>query len=65
VAFATLRQWRALALWFSMGTIVCFADAAIAASSTGKLPQIVFHLSCGVASALLAAVLWRMTSRAD
>jgi hypothetical protein len=65
VAFATLRQWRALALWFSMGTIVCFADAAIAASSTGKLPQIDFHLSCGLASALLAAVLWRVTSRAD
>ena len=29
VAFATLRQWRALALWFAMGTIVCFADARL------------------------------------
>ena len=45
---ATFRQWRALALWFAMGTIVCFADAAIAASSTGKLPQIVFHIGCGI-----------------
>src|SRR5262245_46670276 len=57
VAFATLRQWRALALWFAIGTIVCFADAAIAASSTGKLPQIIFHTSCGIASAVLAVAL--------
>jgi hypothetical protein len=63
VAFATLRQWRALAVWFAMGTIVCFADAAIAASSTGKLPQIVFHVSCGIASAALAVTLWRVASR--
>ena len=28
----TLREWRALALWFDLGTIVCFADAAIAAA---------------------------------
>jgi hypothetical protein len=63
VAFATLRQWRALAVWFAMGTIVCFADAAIAASSTGKLPQIVFHISCGIASAVLAAALWRVAAR--
>ena len=26
VAFAALREWRALALWFALGTIVCFAD---------------------------------------
>jgi len=63
VALATFRQWRALALWFAMGTIVCFADAAIAASSTGKLPQIVFHITCGVASALLALGLWRVAAR--
>jgi hypothetical protein len=46
-----------------MGTIVCFADAAIAASSTGKLPQIVFHISCGIASAALAVTLWRVAGR--
>jgi hypothetical protein len=63
VALATLRQWRALALWFAMATIVCFADAAIAANSTGKLPQIVFHVSCGVASAVLAMMLWRLAAR--
>ena len=63
VAFAALRQWRALALWFAMGTIVCFADAAIAASSTGKLPQVAFHIGCGIGCAVLAAILWRMGSR--
>jgi len=63
VAFAALRQWRALALWFAMGTIVCFADAAIAASSTGKVGQVVFHIGCGIACAALTPVLWRMAAR--
>jgi Domain of unknown function (DUF4267) len=63
VAFAALRQWRALALWFAMGTVVCFGDAAIAASSTGKLPQVAFHIGCAIGSAVLAAILWRMGSR--
>ena len=30
IAFAALREWRALALWFTFGAIVCFADASIA-----------------------------------
>ena len=62
VAFAALRQWRALMLWFALATIVCFADAAIAATSTGRVPQVAFHIGCGVVSALLAVVLRR---RAD
>jgi Domain of unknown function (DUF4267) len=63
VAFAALRQWRALALWFAMGTIVCFGDAAIAASSTGKVAQVAFHIGCGIGCAVLAAVLWRKAAR--
>lgn len=63
IAFAALREWRALALWFALGTIVCFADAAIAASATGRLPQVAFHLGCGVACAVLAVVCWRAASR--
>jgi hypothetical protein len=63
VALATLRQWRALALWFAMGTVVCFADAAIAASSTGRLPQVAFHIGCGLACAGLAVVLWRVAAK--
>jgi len=63
VAFALLRQWRALALWFAIGTIVCFADAAIAASSTGRLPQIAFHIGCGIACVGLAAATWRIGAK--
>lgn len=59
VAFALLREWRALALWFGFGALVCFADAGIAASSTGRLPQIAFHAGCGVACVWLAAVAGR------
>src|SRR5262245_45102538 len=43
VAFALLRQWLALALWFGLGTIVCFADAGIVATSSGMPLQVAFH----------------------
>jgi hypothetical protein len=56
---ALLRQWRALALWFAIAAIVCFADAGIAARSTGHVPQVVFHIVCGVLSIGLAAATWR------
>ncbi len=65
VAFALLREWRALALWFAMGAIVCFADALIAASSTGRLPQVAFHTGCGVACIALAAGCRRRARRAS
>ena len=63
IAFAALREWRALALWFALGTIVCFADAAIAASSTGRLPQVAFHVACGFACVALAIVCWRAAAK--
>ena len=63
IGFALLRQWRALSLWFAIGTVVCFADAAIAASSTGKLPQIAFHVLYGFGCAGLAAATWRLGLR--
>lgn len=59
VAFAMLRQWRALALWFGLGAFVCFADATIAAGSSGKIAAIAFHAGSGVVCAWLAIVLWR------
>jgi hypothetical protein len=58
IAFAALREWRALALWLAAATVVCFADGFIAATSTGGVPQVAFHLGCGVASAVLAALCW-------
>ena len=54
IAFVLLRQWSALALWFGLGFFVCFADAAIAASSSGGTAQVAFHLSSGVLCAGLA-----------
>lgn len=63
VAFAALREWRALALWFALGAIVCFADGSIAASSTGRLPQVAFHFGCGLACIGLAAGCWRLGRR--
>jgi hypothetical protein len=64
VAFAVLREWRALALWFAGAVAVCFADAWIAATSTGGRPQVAFHIGCGVASAVLAILCWRTVPRA-
>src|SRR5512145_2196950 len=60
MAFAALREWRALALWFAAATVVCFADGVIAATSTGGVPQVAFHFGCGVASAVLTALCWRV-----
>ena len=45
VAFAGLREWRSLGLWFVMGAVVCVADAGIVASTTAKWWALTFHLS--------------------
>jgi hypothetical protein len=63
ITFATLREWRALALWFAFGAIVCFADASIAASSTGRWPQVTFHIVCGVGCIGLATATWRKAKK--
>ena len=63
IAFAALREWRALALWFTLGAIVCFADASIAATSTGRWAQTTFHIVCGLACIGVAAAAWRWAGR--
>jgi len=63
MAFAALREWRALALWFSFGAVVCFADASIAYASTGRWAQTTFHVVCGFACIGLAAVAWRWAGK--
>jgi hypothetical protein len=65
VALALMREWRALALWFAGAVVVCFSDALIVTRSTGGLPQIAFHTSCGFASVVLALLCWRTARRAD
>jgi hypothetical protein len=62
-AFAILREWRALALWFGFGSVVCFADAAIAATSSGGLPQVAFHMGSGVMCVVLAFLIPRVPRR--
>ena len=64
VVFAALREWRALTVWFALGAIVCFADAAIAGASTGRLPQVAFHVGCGLACIALAVGSLRLSRRA-
>src|SRR5262249_5881685 len=59
IGLAALRQWHGLALWFATGSLVCFADALIAANATGKVPQVAFHLVCGLLCILLPTIVWR------
>src|SRR5262245_50781198 len=63
-ALALLREWRALALWFAGAVAVCLSDALIAATSTGAIPQVAFHLACGLASSALAVLCWRAADNA-
>lgn len=59
VALAALREWRALALWFGLGALVCFSDAVIVMGSSGKLAAVAFHIGSGVFCAWMGLVLWR------
>jgi Domain of unknown function (DUF4267) len=63
IVFAILREWRALTLWFGLGSVVCFADAGIAASSSGRLPQVAFHIGAGVICLALTFLIPRVTRR--
>lgn len=53
-AAALMRDWRSLALWFGFGALVCFADATIAAGSSGSTFSVTFHTLCGIACVVLA-----------
>lgn len=59
IAFAALAEWRALALWLSFAVVVCFADAWIAATSSGKPLSVAFHVASGVFCAVLAGLSWK------
>ena len=59
IGFAAMRQWPALALWFGIGSVVCFADAAVVAASSGKPVQTAFHIGSGVVFLAVALVTWR------
>ena len=59
VGLAGLREWRALALCLALGTLVCFADAAIVLSAGGPVAAVAFHVTSGVYMAANAWAAWR------
>lgn len=65
VLLAVLKEWRALALWLALGAVVCIADAAIVAASTGKWWAIAFHLGSAVFCGWLAVACWRAWTRRE
>ncbi len=60
VAFAWLRQWRALALWLLMGALVCFGDGLIVLNAGFKAWALAFHWGCGVVCLWGGARCWRI-----
>lgn len=63
LAFALLRDCRALAIWLGLATLVCAGDAAIVAASTAKPLAIAFHLASGLICAAAAWGCWRVYRR--
>jgi hypothetical protein len=63
VVFAVLGDWRALALWLGLGAIVCLADAAIVAATTGKWWAVAFHVGSAVFCGWLGVASWRAYRR--
>ncbi|MFZ4805734.1 MAG: DUF4267 domain-containing protein [Hyphomicrobiaceae bacterium] len=59
IAFVALGEWRALALWLGCAVAVCFADAWIAATSSGRWVSVAFHIASGIFCAALARASWR------
>jgi Domain of unknown function (DUF4267) len=64
VAFAFLRDWRALALWLFAGTAVCWADAAIVSAYAGPPLAIAFHVASGLFCLALGLGAWHRRPRA-
>ncbi len=59
IAFAWLKNWQALALWFTFGAAVCLGDALIVAGEGARWPYITFHVASGIVCGVLAAVALR------
>jgi hypothetical protein len=54
LALALLREWRALALWFALGSLVCVADSVIAVQASAPLAAVALHAGSAILFALLA-----------
>lgn len=60
IAFALLKDWRAVALWLGLATLVCFGDAVIAMTSSGRWVSVAFHGASGLFCGILATLAWRL-----
>ena len=60
IAFALLKDWRAVALWLGLATLVCLGDAAIAITSSGRWVSVAFHSASGLFCGILATLAWRL-----
>ena len=68
LAFAALREWRALALWLLLGAAVCLGDALIVAAHGpphAGPAALAFHGASGVFCAGLGWRCWRLAARLD
>ena len=63
LAFAILREWRALALWLLLGAGVCAGDAVIVARHGGPGLALAFHVVSGVVCALAGWRCWRRAAQ--
>lgn len=63
IAFAALKEWRALALWFAFGAIVCWVDATLVIAANGPRLAIAFHIASGVFCLALAVSCWQLYKR--
>lgn len=60
LAFAWLRDWRALALWLGLGSAVCFGDAVIVIRHGISPAAVAFHVASGVFCAVVGWRCWRL-----
>ncbi len=63
IAFALLREWRALALWFIGAAGCCFLDSGIVAASSANPYAMAFHIGSGVFCVLLARAAWALAGQ--
>ncbi len=64
IAFGLLREWRALALWFALGVLVCLGDASLVFGANGPALAVAFHVASGLLCAVLAVSSWQLYKRA-
>lgn len=60
IAFAWLREWRALSFWFIGAAGCCFLDSGIVAASSANPFAMAFHIGSGVFCAFLARAAWAL-----